>query len=249
LTSGIAALGMSSTVDADKVVIYVRLEPMVTLTKGTTLSQPALPTARDTVQHAASCTLPTLWGTFQLHVFTDAATAKEHLALTRGDLRGDGSALLRIHSECLTGDTLFSWRCDCGLQLREALQRIASEGRGMLLYLRQEGRGIGLDNKIRAYALQDAGLDTVSANEALGFAADERSYAMCRPMLRYLGVSNVRLMTNNPWKVAALRNFGVTVTRVPIASVRTSHNAKYLDAKRTKLGHLATSAHGLSGAF
>lgn len=119
----------------------------------------------------------------------------------------------------------------------------------MLLYLRQEGRGIGLDNKIRAYALQDAGLDTVSANEALGFAADERSYAMCRPMLRYLGVSNVRLMTNNPWKVAALRNFGVTVTRVPIASVRTSHNAKYLDAKRTKLGHLATSAHGLSGAF
>lgn len=119
----------------------------------------------------------------------------------------------------------------------------------MLLYLRQEGRGIGLDNKIRAYALQDAGLDTVSANEALGFAADERSYAMCRPMLRYLGVSSVRLMTNNPWKVAALRSFGVTVTRVPIASVHTSHNARYLDAKRTKLGHLPTSPNGLNGAL
>jgi GTP cyclohydrolase II len=213
-----------------------------------TLSKSEPQTAGDTLQHSASCTLPTSWGAFQLHVFADADPAKEHLALTRGDLTGDGSILLRIHSECLTGDTLFSWRCDCGAQLREALQRIAGEGRGVLLYLRQEGRGIGLYNKIRAYALQDAGLDTVAANEALGFAADERNYAMCRPMLRYLGVSNVRLMTNNPWKVAALRNFGVTVTRVPIASVRTSHNAKYLDAKRTKLGHLATSPHGLNGA-
>jgi GTP cyclohydrolase II len=199
-------------------------------------------TAQDTVQHAASCTLPTLWGAFQLHVFADGATAKEHLALNLGDLGTDGSTLLRIHSECLTGDTLFSCRCDCGMQLQEALQRIAGEGRGLLLYLRQEGRGIGLANKIRAYALQDAGLDTVAANQALGFAPDERIYAMCRPMLRYLGVSNVRLMTNNPGKIAALRNFGLTVTRVPIASVRTSHNAKYLDAKRTKLGHLSTSA-------
>jgi GTP cyclohydrolase II len=206
------------------------------------LSEPALLSARDAVQHAASCTLPTLWGTFQLHAFADAATAKEHLALTLGGFGGDRSTLLRIHSECLTGDTLFSWRCDCGMQLREALERIAREGRGVLLYLRQEGRGIGLDNKIRAYALQDGGLDTVAANQALGFAADERNYAMCQPMLRYLGVSNVRLMTNNPWKMAALRNFGLTVTRVPITSVRTSHNAKYLDTKRTRLGHLSTDS-------
>jgi GTP cyclohydrolase II len=204
------------------------------------LVKPARQTAGKTVRHAASCTLPTLWGTFQLHVFADGATAKEHLALTRGDFAQGGSTLVRIHSECLTGDTLFSWRCDCGTQLQEALQRIASEERGLLLYLRQEGRGIGLENKIRAYALQDAGLDTAAANQALGFAADERNYAMCEPMLRYFGISNVRLLTNNPSKISALRNFGVTVTRVPIASVRTLHNAKYLDAKRTKLGHLST---------
>jgi GTP cyclohydrolase II len=213
------------------------------------LSKRAQVTARDTVQYSASCTLPTPWGTFQLQVFTDAASSKEHLALTLGDLGTDGSTLLRIHSECLTGDTLFSSRCDCGMQLREALQRIAGEGRGMLLYLRQEGRGIGLDNKIRAYALQDAGLDTVAANEALGFAGDERDYAMCRPMLMYLGISNVRLMTNNPAKIAALRNFGLTVTRIPIASVRTSHNANYLDTKRTKLGHLSTSSRALTDGY
>jgi GTP cyclohydrolase II len=216
---------------------------------GKILSEPVLLTAQDTVQHTASCRLPTLWGTFQLHVFADGATAKEHLALALGDLGTEAPTLLRIHSECLTGDALFSLRCDCGVQLREALQRIAGEGRGLLLYLRQEGRGIGLDNKIRAYALQDTGLDTVAANQALGFAADERNYAMCRPMLSSLGVSNVRLMTNNPWKIAALRDFGFTVTRVPIASVRTSHNAKYLDAKRTKLGHLSTSAHRLPGGY
>ena len=213
------------------------------------MSKSVLLTAPDTVQHTAACALPTLWGTFQLHVFADAATAKEHLALTLGDPDADGSTLMRIHSECLTGDTLFSLRCDCGMQLQQSLQRIAGEGRGMLLYLRQEGRGIGLDNKVRAYALQDAGLDTVAANEALGFAADERNYAVCGPMLRYLGVSNVRLMTNNPWKIAALRNFGVSVTRIPIASVRTSHNTKYLDSKRTRLGHLPTSPQGSNGEY
>jgi GTP cyclohydrolase II len=119
------------------------------------------------------------------------------------------------------------------------LQSISREGSGVLLYLRQEGRGIGLDSKVKAYALQETGLDTVDANEALGFAADERSYAMCGAMLKYLGVSNVRLMTNNPQKIAALRSCGLSVTRVPIASVRTSHNVQYLRAKRTKLGHLA----------
>jgi GTP cyclohydrolase II len=187
----------------------------------------------------AACTLPTLWGTFQLHVFADAAAGKEHIALTLGNLPTAASVLVRIHSECLTGDTLFSLRCDCGTQLREALQAIAAEGRGALLYLRQEGRGIGLDSKIKAYALQEAGLDTVAANQALGYAADERSYAMCGPMLGYLGVSSVRLMTNNPQKIAALRGCGLAVARIPIASLRTAHNVQYLHTKRTKLGHLA----------
>jgi GTP cyclohydrolase II len=186
-----------------------------------------------------ACTLPTPWGTFQMHVFADADVAKEHVALTLGKLPTGDPVLVRIHSECLTGDTLFSLRCDCGTQLREALRAISLEGRGVLLYLRQEGRGIGLDSKVKAYALQETGLDTVAANEALGFAADERSYVMCGAMLRYLGVSNVRLMTNNPQKIAALKSCRIAVTRVPIASVRTSHNVRYLRAKRTKLGHLA----------
>src|ERR1700728_1232794 len=194
-----------------------------------------------------ACTLPTLWGTLQLRVFADAAARKEHVALTMGTLPRRASVLVRIHSECLTGDTLFSLRCDCGTQLREALQAIAAEGRGVLLYLRQEGRGIGLDGKIKAYALQEAGLDTVAANQALGYAADERSYAICGPMLKYLGVSNLRLMTNNPQKIAALRSCGLAVTRIPIASVRTSHNGQYLHAKRTKLGHLAPASARATG--
>jgi GTP cyclohydrolase II len=198
---------------------------------------PARLSAEEGVRPGAVCTLPTSWGTFQLHVFADSQ--KEHLALTLGNLRAPHSTLVRIHSECLTGDTLFSLRCDCGAQLREALRAIGEEGRGVLLYLRQEGRGIGLDGKIRAYALQEAGLDTVTANEALGFAADERSYAICAPMLRQLGISDVRLMTNNPAKLEALLRSGLTVARVPIASARTSHNGRYLDAKRSKLGHLA----------
>lgn len=198
---------------------------------------PARPSVEEGVRPGAVCTLPTSWGTFQLRVFADSH--KEHLALTLGDLRSPHSTLVRIHSECLTGDTLFSLRCDCGAQLREALRAIGEEGRGVLLYLRQEGRGIGLDGKIRAYALQEGGLDTVAANEALGFAADERSYDICAPMLRQLGISDVRLMTNNPAKIEALLRSGLTVARVPIASARTSHNGRYLDAKRSKLGHLA----------
>jgi GTP cyclohydrolase II len=199
--------------------------------------------AADRLQLTGSCALPTAWGLFQLHVFADPGTAREHLALAAGDLgSGDGPPLVRVHSECLTGDTLFSARCDCGMQLRAALRMIANEGRGVLLYLRQEGRGIGLGNKIRAYRLQDTGLDTVAANEALGFAPDERNYDVCRPMLRYLGVSNLRLMTNNPRKVAALTSFGLSVKRVALPSVRTSHNASYLEAKRTKLGHLTSRA-------
>lgn len=191
------------------------------------------------VRLTGSCTLPTAWGEFQLHVFFDADSGLEHLALASGELGPDhGPPLVRVHSQCLTGDTLFSSRCDCGMQLRAAMHSIAGEGRGLLLYLRQEGRGIGLGNKIQAYRLQDAGLDTVAANEALGFAADERNYDMCRPMLEHLGVSSLRLLTNNPRKVAALESFGLSVRRVPLASVRTPHNASYLEAKRDKLGHL-----------
>jgi GTP cyclohydrolase II len=190
--------------------------------------------------HSGPCTLPTAWGTFEVHVFAEKASGREHLALVAGDPGACGEApLVRIHSECLTGDTLQSARCDCGMQLRAALRRISREGCGALLYLRQEGRGIGLGNKIKAYRLQDTGLDTVAANEALGFGADERHYDMCGPMLRQLGISQLRLMTNNPAKVAAVRSSGFTVTRVPIASARTSHNGRYLDAKRSKLGHLA----------
>jgi GTP cyclohydrolase II len=206
-------------------------------------SEPGVGNAAGRLQLTGSCALPTAWGPFQLHVFADPSIAREHVALVAGDLgTGSGPPLVRIHSECLTGDTLFSARCDCGMQLRAALRMIANEGRGALLYLRQEGRGIGLGNKIRAYSLQDTGLDTVAANEALGFAPDERNYDMCRPMLRYLGVSTLRLMTNNPRKVAALASFGLSVQRVALPSVRTSHNASYLEAKRTKLGHLTGRA-------
>lgn len=200
---------------------------------------PARLGADEQLQVGATCTLPTSWGTFQLRVFTEPGVHKEHLALTLGNLGVPRSTLVRIHSECLTGDTLFSLRCDCGAQLREALQAIGAEGRGVLLYLRQEGRGIGLDGKIQAYALQEVGLDTVAANEALGFGADERSYAICAGMLRHLGISDVRLMTNNPRKIEALLNAGLAVARIPISSARTSHNGRYLEAKRSKLGHLA----------
>lgn len=204
--------------------------------------------SEDRLRVSGPCTLPTAWGAFQLHVFADIATGREHLALTAGDLGpAGGPPLVRIHSECLTGDTLFSSRCDCGMQLRAALRRIAGEGRGVLLYLRQEGRGIGLSNKIRAYGLQDAGLDTVAANEVLGFGADERNYDMCRPMLEYLGVSSLRLLTNNPRKVAALTSCGLTVRRVPLASVRTAHNARYLEVKRSRLGHWPACAQHLTG--
>jgi GTP cyclohydrolase II len=156
-----------------------------------------------------------------------------------GDVAGGEPVLARVHSECLTGDALFSVRCDCGSQLQEALRKIAAEGRGVLMYLRQEGRGIGLMNKIRAYKLQDAGADTVEANEQLGFGADMRDYTICKVMLDHLGVSKVRLMTNNPRKVKALSDQGVEVLeRIPLQTGHNPHNAKYLATKAGKLGHL-----------
>ncbi len=206
------------------------------------------PVRQPCLTHAASCALPTPWATFQLHAFTEAATGKEHLALTLGNI-GDGEPVLaRLHSECLTGDTLFSQRCDCGAQLENAIKRIAQEGRGILLYLRQEGRGIGLINKIRAYGLQEAGADTVEANHQLGFDADLRDYGMVEPMLRHFGIRSVRLMTNNPRKIAALRQLDISTERLEHIVTSTDHNAHYLATKASKLGHLLNHAPAHSDA-
>lgn len=191
------------------------------------------------VRYIETCRLPTPFGVFDMHGFEDFDTGKEHVALTLGDLSGDRPILARAHSECLTGDALYSMRCDCGYQLEEALRSIALAGRGILMYLRQEGRGIGLLNKIRAYNLQDQGADTVEANERLGFAADLRDYSMCKDMLEHLGVNRLRLMTNNPRKVKALESYGVEIVeRVQLQVGRNPHNEHYLSTKQSKLGHL-----------
>ncbi|MDX1589405.1 MAG: GTP cyclohydrolase II [Oleiphilaceae bacterium] len=194
------------------------------------------------VQFVQSCRLPTPFGVFDMHGFDEVATGKEHIALTLGNVSDGAPVLARTHSECLTGDALFSMRCDCGYQLEEALRSIALEGRGLLMYLRQEGRGIGLLNKIRAYHLQDQGADTVEANERLGFAADLRDYSLCKDMLSHLGIASLRLMTNNPRKVESLRSLGIDVTeRVALQVGRNPHNEGYLDTKRAKLGHYFTT--------
>ena len=191
------------------------------------------------VNFVAESRLPTPYGEFIMHGFEESGTGKEHLALTVGDVSRGGPVLARVHSECLTGDALFSMRCDCGPQLQAALERIAKEGRGVLLYLRQEGRGIGLLNKIRAYHLQDQGRDTVQANEELGFAADMRKYDMCKTMLEHLGVSSLKLMTNNPRKVTALTKLDIQVVeRIPHQTGLNSHNERYLATKADKLGHM-----------
>ena len=191
------------------------------------------------LEYVTSCQLPTTWATFQMHAFVEPATGKEHIALTLGDVSDGEPVLARIHSECLTGDALFSQRCDCGPQLEMALQKIAQEGRGALLYLRQEGRGIGLLNKVHAYRLQDEGADTVEANQQLGFAADLRSYSLCEPMLKHLGISAVRLMTNNPRKISAMEGMKVRVEEhIPLIIKRNPFNERYLNTKISKLGHL-----------
>lgn len=186
-----------------------------------------------------SSKLPTPWGIFKMYGFEDTETEKEHIALTMGDVDSGEPVLARIHSECLTGDALFSLRCDCGAQLQAAMHRIAMEGRGVIFYLRQEGRGIGLLNKIKAYHLQDCGADTVEANEQLGFGADMRDYSILREMLEHLHIDQIRLMTNNPKKVEALQALGVNVVeRIPHQTGRNPHNIKYLETKKGKLGHL-----------
>ncbi|MBD9485277.1 GTP cyclohydrolase II [Pseudomonas sp. PDM14] len=196
------------------------------------------------VVFVAASKLPTPFGVFTMHGFLDQDSGKEHVALTLGDFSDGEPVLGRLHSECLTGDALFSQRCDCGAQLEAALRAISAEGRGVLLYLRQEGRGIGLLNKIRAYELQDGGADTVEANERLGFAADQRDYSICLPMLDHLGIRTIRLMTNNPRKVKALEGFGIRVAeRMPLQFGLNPHNSKYLATKAGKLGHMLGAQH------
>ncbi|MEM1176863.1 MAG: GTP cyclohydrolase II [Acidobacteriota bacterium] len=188
----------------------------------------------------AKVRLPTRYGLFSIRVYPDPEDfSKEHVALFHGDVESAEPSLVRVHSECLTGDVFGSKRCDCGPQLDEALRRIAAEPRGVLVYLRQEGRGIGLGNKMRAYALQDCGRDTVEANLELGFPDDLRDYQVAADMLGDLGVKSVRLLTNNPKKVAALEEAGIhVVDRVPIVVGVNPENEAYLDTKREKLGHL-----------
>lgn len=192
-----------------------------------------------TVHFVESSKLPTPFGMFNMHGFSDDETDKEHVVLTMGDISGDEPLLARIHSECLTGDALFSMRCDCGPQLQAAMHKISVAGRGVIFYLRQEGRGIGLLNKIKAYHLQDQGADTVEANEQLGFGADMRDYSILKPMLKHLNIKALKLLTNNPRKVKALQDMGINVVeRLPHETGRNPHNAKYLETKKGKLGHL-----------
>ena len=191
------------------------------------------------ISYVASAALPTQWGQFTIHGFEDSATGKEHVALTIGELKPGEPVLCRLHSECLTGDCLFSLRCDCGPQLQSAMQQIAESGAGLILYLRQEGRGIGLLNKIKAYALQDSGADTVEANVQLGFKPDGREYEICKPMLDHLHVDTLRLLTNNPRKVNALQEMGIEVSEVVSLHTGTNpHNEGYLAVKVNKLGHM-----------
>jgi 3,4-dihydroxy 2-butanone 4-phosphate synthase/GTP cyclohydrolase II len=191
------------------------------------------------LQRLASPKLPTAFGDFTLHAFRNEMTGEEHLALVMGDVAGDEPVLVRVHSQCLTGDLFGSLRCDCGDQLQHAMAAIAAEGRGVLLYLLQEGRGIGLINKLRAYELQEQGHDTVEANERLGFRADQREYGTGAQILHSLGVRKLRLITNNPDKSKALEAYGLEVVgRVSAEMEPTAEARDYLRAKRDKLGHL-----------
>ena len=191
------------------------------------------------VHRAAEARLPTEFGEFQVIGYRNDVDSAEHVALVHGDVRGQADVLVRMHSKCLTGDVFHSLRCDCGPQLHAAMERITREGRGVIVYLDQEGRGIGLLNKLKAYSLQDDGKDTVEANEGLGFAPDLRNYGIGAQILRDVGLTSIRIMTNNPRKLVGLEGYGLTITgREPLTTEPTSENRDYLAVKRDKMGHL-----------
>jgi 3,4-dihydroxy 2-butanone 4-phosphate synthase/GTP cyclohydrolase II len=191
------------------------------------------------VNRKVSARLPTQYGSFAVHLYEDILNKEHHVAIVHGDVADKKDVLVRVHSSCFTGDMLGSLRCDCGEQLHQALQKISKEEQGVLLYMHQEGRGIGLENKLKAYALQDRGMDTVEANEALGFKPDLRHYGIGAQILADLGLSTIRLMTNNPRKIVGLEGYGLHVTRrVPLEIPANRNNRKYLNTKKNKLGHL-----------
>jgi 3,4-dihydroxy 2-butanone 4-phosphate synthase/GTP cyclohydrolase II len=191
------------------------------------------------VQRVTEARLPTKYGEFTAVAYKSVVDAAEHVALVKGDISNDEPVLVRVHSECLTGDVFGSLRCDCGPQIEMALQSIAKEGRGAFLYMRQEGRGIGFHNKLCAYALQDQGMDTVEANIALGFAPDLRDYGVGAQILADLGLHNIRLLTNNPKKVIGLESYGIKIVEtVPLIAPSTPYNIHYLETKQKKLGHI-----------
>ena len=193
------------------------------------------------IQAVAEAKLPTEYGDFKLMVFANTVDGKEHLALVKGTWLPEESVLVRVHSECLTGDIFGSKRCDCGKQLAIALSMIEEEGKGVLLYMRQEGRGIGLINKVKAYSLQEQGLDTVEANEKLGFLPDPRDYGIGAQILASLGIKNMKLITNNPTKRVGIESYGLKVIeRIPIETELNPENVKYLETKKFKMGHLLT---------
>lgn len=191
------------------------------------------------VEKEVEVILPTQWGDFKMHAYRQTTSGEEHLALTKGEWSTDEPILVRVHSSCVTGDIFGSYRCDCGLQLHEAMQKIEEEGKGVLVYMQQEGRGIGLMNKLKAYKLQEEGLDTVEANIKLGFKMDERDYGVGAQILNDLGVGKMKLMSNNPKKRTGLIGYGLEITDVvAIESESNPHNHKYLQTKKDKMGHL-----------
>lgn len=220
--------------DADKEQRHAKAGDNKAMT--TDVSKPSAATEASTVTFISEARVPTPYGTFTMKLFHEPQTGLEHVAMVMGDVAG--TALARVHSECMTGDVFASLRCDCGPQLHSALKQIGDEGRGVVLYLRQEGRGIGLANKLRAYALQDEGLDTVEANERLGFAPDLRNFEVAAHMFAQLGVTGVHLITNNPRKMTTLAAHGVQiVSRVPARIETQAENERYLNTKAQKLGH------------
>jgi len=204
------------------------------------VSQPRVELMADlTVERKATARVPTADGEYRLCLYHNSLDAKEHLALVMGEVSGESEVLVRVHSECLTGDVLGSQRCDCGEQLHRAMRQIGRQGAGVIVYLRQEGRGIGLLDKLRAYNLQDQGYDTVEANLALGHQADERDYSAAACILADLGVRSVRLMTNNPTKIEGLRALGVRIVdRIPLEPTVHPENAGYLHTKAKRMHHL-----------